>query len=149
MLAALPDQPVAHLSCHGTQDLRAPAWGRLALASGPLHVRDLWRPAGSPAALAVLSACETVRGGAALPDEALTLGTAFQLAGFRHVIGALWSISDALTVRLCADLYAGLAVPGGIAPDRAAVALHEAVRRLRAALPDRPDTWAGYAHLGP
>ncbi|MCO1597799.1 CHAT domain-containing protein [Micromonospora sp. RHAY321] len=149
VLAALPGQPVAHLSCHGTQDLRAPAWGRLALAGGPLHVRDLWRPAGSPAALAVLSACETVRGGAALPDEALTLGTAFQLAGFRHVIGALWSISDALTVRLCADLYAGLAVPGGIAPDRAAVALHQAVRRLRAVLPDRPDTWAGYAHLGP
>ncbi|SIN08810.1 CHAT domain-containing tetratricopeptide repeat protein [Micromonospora cremea] len=149
VLAALPDQPVAHLSCHGTQDLRAPAWGHLALASGPLHVRDLWRPAGRPGALAVLSACETVRGGAALPDEALTLGTAFQLAGFRHVIGALWSISDALTVRLCADLYAGLAVPGGIAPDRAAVALHRSVRRLRAALPDRPDTWAGYAHLGP
>ncbi|MET8351245.1 MULTISPECIES: CHAT domain-containing protein [unclassified Micromonospora] len=149
VLAALPAQPVAHLSCHGTQDLRAPAWGRLTLAGGSLHVRDLWRPAGSPAALAVLSACETVRGGAALPDEALTLGTAFQLAGFRHVIGALWSISDALTVRLCADLYAGLAVPGGIAPDRAAVALHQSVRQLRSALPDRPDTWAGYAHLGP
>ncbi|MBQ0903341.1 CHAT domain-containing protein [Micromonospora sp. U21] len=149
VLAALPDQPVVHLSCHGTQDLRAPAWGRLTLAGGPLHVRDLWRPAGRPGALAVLSACETVRGGAALPDEALTLGTAFQLAGFRHVIGALWSISDALTVRLCADLYAGLAVPGGIAPERAAVALHRSVRRLRAALPGRPDTWAGYAHLGP
>ncbi|MET8232525.1 CHAT domain-containing protein [Micromonospora sp. NPDC005298] len=149
VLAALPGQPVAHLSCHGTQDLRAPAWGRLALAGGALHVRDLWRPAANPAALAVLSACETVRGGAALPDEALTLGTAFQLAGFRHVIGALWSISDALTAQLCADVYDGLAVPGGIAPDRAATALHLAVRRLRAALPGLPDTWAGYAHLGP
>lgn len=113
VLAALPDQPVAHLSCHGTQDLRAPAWGRLELAGGALHVRDLWRPAGNPAALAVLSACETVRGGAALPDEALTLGTAFQLVGFRHVIGALWSISDTLTARLCKDLYDGLSVPGG------------------------------------
>ncbi|GAA2195396.1 CHAT domain-containing protein [Micromonospora lupini] len=149
VLAALPDQPVAHLCCHGTQDLRAPAWGRLELAGGALHVRDLWRPASNPAALAVLSACETVRGGAALPDEALTLGTAFQLVGFRHVIGALWSISDTLTVRLCKRLYDGLSVPGGIAPDRAAVALHAAVRHLREALPDNPDTWAGYAHLGP
>ncbi|WP_238425059.1 CHAT domain-containing protein [Micromonospora parastrephiae] len=149
VLAALPEQPVVHLSCHGTQDLHAPAWGRLALAGGALHVRDLWRPAGNPGALAVLSACETVRGGAALPDEALTLGTAFQLAGFRQVIGALWSISDALTVRLCADVYDGLAVPGGIAPDRAAAALHQAVRRLRATLPGLPDVWAGYAHLGP
>ncbi|MEV1110641.1 CHAT domain-containing protein [Micromonospora sp. NPDC049751] len=149
VLDALPEQPVAHLSCHGTQDLRFPTRGRLELAGGALSVRDLWRPVGRPAALAILSACETVRGGAALPDEALTLGTAFQLAGFRHVIGALWSISDALTVRLCVDLYDGLAVSGGIAPDRAAVALHAAVRRLRAALPDHPDTWAGYAHLGP
>ncbi|WP_433534839.1 CHAT domain-containing protein [Micromonospora sp. CA-249363] len=149
VLDALPEQPVAHLSCHGTQDLRFPTRGRLELAGGALSVRDLWRPAGRPAALAVLSACETVRGGAALPDEALTLGTAFQLAGFRHVIGALWSISDALTVRLCAELYDGLAVGAGIAPESAAVALHSAVRRLRAALPDHPDTWAGYAHLGP
>ncbi|MEV6811753.1 CHAT domain-containing protein [Micromonospora sp. NPDC051296] len=149
VLAALPDRPVAHLCCHGTQDLAAPARGRLALAGGPLHVRDLWRPAGASAALAVLSGCDTVRGGAALPDEALTLGTAFQLAGFRHVIGALWSISDAVTVQLCADLYAGLAVPGGIDPDRAASALHHAVRQLRAALPGLPELWASYVHIGP
>ncbi|WP_433529119.1 CHAT domain-containing protein [Micromonospora sp. CA-263727] len=149
VLAALPDRPVAHLCCHGTQDLAAPARGRLALAGGPLHVRDLWRPAGATAALAVLSACDTVRGGAALPDEALTLGTAFQLAGFRDVIGALWSVSDALTVQLCTELYAGLAVPGGIDPQRAAPALHHAVRQLRAALPGRPELWAGYVHIGP
>ncbi|MER7891059.1 CHAT domain-containing protein [Micromonospora sp. NPDC094482] len=149
VLAALPERPVAHLSCHGTQDLTAPTRGRLALAGGPLQVRDLWRPAGASAALAVLSACDTVRGGAALPDEALTLGTAFQLAGFRHVIGSLWSISDALTVQLCAELYAGLAVPGGIDPERAAPALHHAVRQLRAALPGLPELWAGYLHIGP
>ncbi|MFC0504574.1 CHAT domain-containing protein [Micromonospora costi] len=149
VLAALPERPVAHLSCHGSQDLAAPTRGRLALAGGPLHVRDLWRPAGGSAALAVLSACDTVRGGARLPDEALTLGTAFQLAGFRHVIGALWSISDALTVQLCAEFYAGLAVPGGIDPERAARALHRAVCQMRAALPGLPDLWAGYVHIGP
>ncbi|MBQ1025703.1 CHAT domain-containing protein [Micromonospora sp. C95] len=149
VLGALPGTSVVHLSCHGTQDLAAPARGRLALAGGPLHVRDLWRPAGTTAALAVLSACDTVRGGAALPDEALTLGTAFQLAGFRHVIGALWAISDTLTVQLCEDLYAALAVPGGLDPQRAASALHHAVRQVRAALPDLPELWAGYAHVGP
>ncbi|WBB50005.1 CHAT domain-containing protein [Verrucosispora sp. WMMA2044] len=149
VLDALPGTPVVHLSCHGTQDLAAPARGRLALAGGPLHVRDLWRPADTTAALAVLSACDTVRGGAALPDEALTLGTAFQLAGFRHVIGALWAISDTLTVQLCEDLYAALAVPGGLDPERAASALHHAVRQVRAALPDLPELWAGYVHVGP
>ncbi|MFF5216386.1 CHAT domain-containing protein [Micromonospora sp. NPDC000442] len=149
VLGALPGTPVVHLCCHGTQDLAAPARGRLALAGGPLHVRDLWRPAGTTAALAILSACDTVRGGAALPDEALTLGTAFQLAGFRHVIGALWAISDALTVQLCEDMYAALAVPGGLDPERAASALHHAVRQVRAALPDLPELWAGYAHIGP
>ncbi|MEU5564483.1 CHAT domain-containing protein [Micromonospora musae] len=149
VLAALPRQPVVHLCCHGTQRLDAPTEGRLVLSGGPLQVRDLWRPADTAAALAVLSACETVRGGAALADEALTLGTAFQLAGFRHVIGALWSISDALTAQLSAELYAGLAVPGGIDPERAAPALHHAVRRFRAALPGLPDLWAGYVHIGP
>ncbi|WP_147437400.1 CHAT domain-containing protein [Micromonospora musae] len=149
VLAALPRQPVVHLCCHGTQRLDAPTEGRLVLSGGPLQVRDLWRPAGTAAALAVLSACETVRGGAALADEALTLGTAFQLAGFRHVIGALWSISDALAAQLSAEFYARLAVPGGIDPERAAPALHHAVRRLRAVLPGRPDLWAGYVHIGP
>ncbi|NES39788.1 CHAT domain-containing protein [Micromonospora sp. PPF5-17] len=149
VVAELPGHPVVHLSCHGRQDLRDPLRGRLALTGGPLQVRDLWRAPAASAALAVLSACETVRGGAALPDEVLTLGTAFQLAGFRQVVGALWSISDQVTVQLCADLYAALAVPGGIDPDRAAVALHDAVRRLRAALPGRADLWAAYAHLGP
>ncbi|WP_331460974.1 CHAT domain-containing protein [Micromonospora tarapacensis] len=149
VLGALPGASVAHLCCHGTQDLAAPARGRLALAGGSLRVRDLWRPAGSTAALAVLSAGDTARGGARLPDEALTLGTAFQLAGFRHVIGALWSISDAMTVQLCVELYAGLALPGGIDPESAASALHHAVRQLRAALPGLPELWAGYAHLGP
>lgn len=150
VLAALAERPVAHLSCHGTQDLAAPARGRLALAGGPLHVRDVWglRRA-APAALAVLSACETVRGGAILPDEALTLGTAVQLAGYRHVIGALWSISDGLTADLCADVYDRLAVAGGIDPERAPVALHRALRPVRHALRDLPELWAGYVHLGP
>ncbi|WP_204003018.1 CHAT domain-containing protein [Micromonospora lutea] len=149
VLGALPGAALAHLCCHGTQDLAAPARGRLALAGGPLRVRDMWRPADTTAALAVLSACDTVRGGAALPDEALTLGTAFQLAGFRHVVGALWAISDALTAQLCEEFYARLAVPGGLDPQGAAYALHHAVRQLRAALPDLPELWAGYAHLGP
>ncbi|MFG2100383.1 CHAT domain-containing protein [Micromonospora echinaurantiaca] len=153
VLAALAGRPVAHLSCHGAQDLAAPALGRLALADGPLHVRDLWQlRATAPAGLAVLSACETVRGGAALPDETISLGTAFQLAGFRHVIGSLWSISDAVTARLCDRLYAGLAAPGGpgrIDPERAAVALHGAVRETRQALRDAPELWAAYAHVGP
>ncbi|GAA3752546.1 CHAT domain-containing protein [Micromonospora maritima] len=149
LLAALPGQPLVHLSCHGRQDLGDPLGGHLALSGGPLRVRDLWRPSAGAAALAVLSACETAQGGAALPDEVLTLGTAFQLAGFRQVVGALWPISDPVSVQLCADLYDALAVPGGVDPDRAAVALHHAVRGLRAALPGRADLWAAYAHLGP
>ncbi|MEV4540939.1 CHAT domain-containing protein [Micromonospora echinaurantiaca] len=153
VLAALAGRPVAHLSCHGAQDLAAPALGRLALADGPLHVRDLWQlRAAAPAGLAVLSACETVRGGAVLPDETISLGTAFQLAGFRHVIGSLWSISDAVTARLCDRLYAGLAAPGGpgrVDPERAAIALHAAVRETRHALREAPELWAAYAHVGP
>jgi hypothetical protein len=150
VLAALAGHPIVHFSCHGTQDLTVPALGRLALADGPLSVRDLWDLRGTgTAGLAVLSACETVRGGAALPDETISLGTAFQIAGFRHVIGSLWSISDSITATLCARLYDGILVPGGIDPARSAVALHEAVMEIRAALRDAPELWAAYAHFGP
>jgi hypothetical protein len=150
VLAALAEHPAVHFSCHGSQDLAVPALGRLALADGPLSVRDLWelRSTG-PAGLAVLSACETVRGGAALPDETISLGTAFQIAGFRNVIGSLWSIADSVTAVLCARLYDGLAVPDGIDPSRSAVALHAAVMEIRQALPDAPEFWAAYAHFGP
>ncbi|MDT3442655.1 CHAT domain-containing protein [Pseudofrankia sp. BMG5.37] len=69
-----------------------------------------------------LSACSTARTGPALLDEAIHLTLAFQLAGYRHVVGMLWSVSDDGSVSLVDDVYAAVKSIGG-----------DAVRAVRAA----------------
>lgn len=51
--------------------------------------------------LAYLSACGTGQGqDDSYLDESIHLINAFQIAGFRHVIGALWGVEDKLCVRM-------------------------------------------------
>ncbi|KAM3533265.1 hypothetical protein MY4038_003490 [Beauveria bassiana] len=40
------------------------------------------------------SKCGAALSGIVLPDEAINLASAFQLAGFRHVVGTLWEVRD-------------------------------------------------------
>jgi CHAT domain-containing protein len=96
--------------------------------------------------LAFLSACETSRGGIELVDEAITVAAAFQLAGYRHVIGTLWSISDELAPDVARHVYQALTHDGttGLDPGGTAAALDSAIHANREApLLD----WAPYIHL--
>jgi len=43
-----------------------------------------------PGVLAYLSACSTAVTGPELADESVHIVSAFQLAGYQHVIGTLW-----------------------------------------------------------
>ncbi|MGW4796301.1 CHAT domain-containing protein, partial [Nonomuraea sp. NPDC004297] len=143
----LPLHPVAHLACHGVSDLADPASSRLLLhdhAERPLTVAALSRLRIAGARLAFLSACSTTAGGDRLPDEAMHITTAFQLAGFQQVIGTLWPVNDTIAARVAEGVYAGLG--GGV--ERAADALRDAIRGLRDAYPDQPALWAGYVHAG-
>lgn len=79
-----------------------------------------------------------------LVDEAIHLSSAFQLAGFRHVVSTLWEIDDVVAVRLADDFYAGLRGDAG----SSARALHDAVRALRDKRPRLPSLWASYLHAG-
>ena len=78
-----------------------------------------------------------------LPDRAATLGltneaqhlvTAFGLAGYSHVIGTLWKVSDSAAFSLAKRVYATLAPPGvwplqaGLAADALHAAVHEGLR---------------------
>ncbi|MFC0844258.1 CHAT domain-containing protein [Streptomyces noboritoensis] len=83
-----------------------------------------------------------------LADEFVNLATAFQLAGFRSVVATLWPVYDSHASDLARLFYATLGSPSDLTPDRAARALHEAVRHLRDRMPDRPDTWAAHLHSG-
>lgn len=141
----------AHFACHGRQDISDPSAGHLRLYDGRLTVREIGQLRLAGTELAFLSACETFRGGPQLADEAITLATAFRLAGYRHVVGTLWTIADELAPDVADGVYDALRLADGLAlaADQTAEALDGAVRNLRAAHPQAPWLWAPYVHIGP
>ncbi|MFD7874152.1 CHAT domain-containing protein [Streptomyces sp. NPDC059766] len=150
VLGVLPTSHVVHFACHASQDLVNPSHGHLRLYDGALDVLEFARLRLGTAELAYLSACQTATGGIALADEAVHLASAFQLAGYRQVIGTLWPIQDAVAADIATDVYTQLRQDGGgVATRQAAAALHGAIRRARAAHPEEPHLWASHIHLGP
>ncbi|KAI8716273.1 CHAT domain-containing protein [Fusarium sp. LHS14.1] len=81
--------------------------------------------------LAYLSACGTTQNQHDKSiDENVHLTSAFGLAGFRHVIGTLWAVEDALCVRMAGLTYKFLKTHG-MGDDNVSRALHFATRELR------------------
>jgi hypothetical protein len=147
--SALPGAAWAHFACHGHSDPVSPSASRLLLHDHerrPLAVTDVTRLRMEHAELAFLSACTTARPGDLLADEAIHLASAFQLAGYRHVIGTLWPILDRHAVKLADDVYKVLAATG--TATASASALHNVTRRLRDRWPPIPSIWASYIHVG-
>jgi CHAT domain-containing protein len=144
----LPKHCWMHFAGHAAQDLNDPASGQLALSDGALTVRAIMARRLEAASFAYLAACETARGGMALADEAITLVTALQIAGFRHVVGTLWPVPDPVAARFTRAFYA--AKPGA-PPDAAdaAAAVHAATIKLRERYASDPRAWAGFVHSGP
>ncbi|HEY8985848.1 MAG TPA: CHAT domain-containing protein [Streptomyces sp.] len=150
ILDRLPGCSWFHFAGHAEQ--RPPNRGGAAL-----HCWDADTPDGAPlttadiaelhcenAELAVLSACETALGDPGLADEAAHVAGALQTAGFRHVIAALWPLSDTRAPQATDRLYDVLTSGGS-----PATAAHEALVLLRTARPDAPVLWAPYVHVGP
>ncbi|MEU3249874.1 CHAT domain-containing protein [Streptomyces sp. NPDC006997] len=161
VLARLTDCAFAHFVCHGHTHPKDPSRSMLLLhdhEADPFTVGGLASVALDGAQLAYLSACGTA--GADVTDaidEAIHLTSAFQLAGFPHVIGTLWEIDDQIAVTVARTFYEGLRTDdGALDPARAATALHHAVRAVRDGtdMPgdyDRtraPFLWAAYLHAG-
>ena len=152
VLAALPGHHVAHFACHGYADWNDPASSRLILRdhhTTPLTVADVGA-LHLNGGLAYLSACDTTITSPHLADEAVHITGAFHLAGYQHVVGTLWSISDAMAHDITEDFYDDLTAGGTTPPQtsRSAQALHHAVRRLRARYPQAPTLWAAHTHTG-
>ena len=137
-----------HLACHGEQNLADPSHGAVLLHDGPLTVTDFGaqRFRGD---FAYLSGCKTAVGGIDLLDEAITLAAALHFTGYRHVIATLWSVWDTEAAAVAEKVYEAVVRDGVLHADRAAEALHHAVRALRAACPGRPSAWTPFAHTGP
>ena len=153
VLTQLPECSIVHFACHGASDPVDPSRSLLLLHdndSAPLTVASLAPVNLDQAQLAYLSACSTASTPAIeLTDEAIHLTTAFQLAGFPHVIGTLWEINDELAVDVAGAFYSALrAGPHILDFSRAAWSLHQAVRALRDKYPSAPSLWAAYLHTG-
>lgn len=100
ILSHLPACTLFHFAGHATADEADPSRSFLALEDwdvdrltvADLRDLNLWQNAPF---LAYLSACNTsqIKDGS-LFDENVHLVSAFQLAGFRHVVGTLWEVQD-------------------------------------------------------
>lgn len=146
MQQALPEAEVAHFSCHGGANWSDPENSGLVMANDEiLTIKDLFELHLAGARLATLSACETGIPGTKLPDEMVSLPSAFIRAGFAGAIGSLWIVPDKSTAQLMTSFYQ-LWREKCMAP---AQALVEAQRELRAQEKFRhPFYWAAFYMTG-
>jgi hypothetical protein len=93
--------------------------------------------------------CQSATGSTFLPNESVHISAGLQFAGFRSVVGTMWSIADIdgpfVSKRFYERLYAnGTSLPHA---EDTALALHVAVRQLRdnsVAL----ERWVPFIHIG-
>ncbi|MGW6310275.1 CHAT domain-containing protein, partial [Streptomyces niveus] len=150
--ARLRDHAHAHFACHAVSDPLRPSAGRLVLHGPPdasPTIRDLARLRLPGARLAYLSACDTMRISAELADESVHIASAFQMAGFPHVVGSLWQVDDTVGTRIARRVYEQLDTGAALSTEATARALHRAVIEVRADYPRTPSLWACQIHAGP
>lgn len=135
-----------HFIGHSGQNLRQPDRAKLFLMDGELTMLDISGLGLSEAELAYLSSCEGAAPIMTLPDEAIHLASALQLAGYRGVIASLWTVRDNVAPDIASRVYTRLTRTGDIDTGAAAEALHHALLAFRATHP--PLVWAGYCHTG-
>jgi CHAT domain-containing protein/tetratricopeptide (TPR) repeat protein len=96
--------------------------------------------------LVVLSACETGLGKIEEGEGVYGLRRAFQMAGARTVISALWPVSDKATVGMMTRLYETR--ERSIPETMRRVQLDEINDLRGSGQPDHPYTWAGFMAMG-
>ncbi|MCE0447793.1 CHAT domain-containing protein [Streptomyces tricolor] len=152
---ALRAAAVVHFACHADSDAEDAAAGRLLLADGgPVYVGEIAELHLESAELAYLSACGTARGSASSPASLSTRSSIWprssRWAGYTQSVATLWEVGDAFAAKRRRRLPPGSWPPAPHSPPLlpAALALHDTVRALRAADPERPWTWSALVHAG-
>jgi CHAT domain-containing protein len=157
VLDAMPGKPIVHFACHGYLSARLPSSSGLVLKNCTgteiLPVSSIERISIPHAEIAYLSACSTAE--LALGkhiDEAINLVNCFQMLGFRHVVGTIWSASDESAGRVASAFYTNILKSSNQEYGRlnAAQALHEAIMEYAAECKDGdgPLHWGPYVHVG-
>ncbi|KAJ7466076.1 CHAT domain-containing protein [Mycena latifolia] len=138
----------AHFACHGVQDILNPTNSALLLAENSrLTLSRIIQLSLPDTDLAFLSACQTATGSTSLEDESVHLTAGMLLAGYRGVIGTMWSIKDNDAPKVAGDVYAHLFKTSPPDSKKAAEALHLAVGELRES--DRAGGIESFAHWVP
>ncbi|MER6038341.1 CHAT domain-containing protein [Streptomyces sp. NPDC001835] len=100
--------------------------------------------------LAYLSACDTAGGDIDDDGAGWTIAASFQSAGYRHVIGTLGNVEEQTAMLVATSFYRLLLTsPQRLSPERAARALHGAVRDVGARGPLALLRATAMVHLGP
>ncbi|KAF6760951.1 CHAT domain-containing protein [Ephemerocybe angulata] len=156
----MQDFSSVHLACHASQKADNPLQSRFFLHNGSLDLATVLQWQLKNADLAFLSACETSTGEEKLPDEAVHLAAGMLAAGYRRVVGTMWSIGDRVAQEVANDFYEYLWRHKGDGSDGrfdgslSAYALHHAIQqlRLRQDSADKSEqsllTWIPYVHFG-
>jgi len=151
---------IVHFACHGSSDTANPMASHLLLQKedgnkksvDKLTVLALLDASIKPHAwIAYLSACSTAEVKTQqLADESLHLTSAFQMAGYAHVIGSLRPADDQICIEVARHFYSFLVNNEDSIDQNRTVpeALNCAVRQLAKENPNRPDLWAPFIHLG-
>ncbi|KAF3232311.1 hypothetical protein TWF192_010074 [Orbilia oligospora] len=132
---------IYHFAGHGKSDPLDPSKSALLVSDweeNSLTVEQLigldFRKTSRPPWLAYLSACSTSDSNIKkLHGESINLATACQLAGFQHVVGTLWEVSDRESVNVAKDFYHTIDVGGVVDDWKVSLGVHKATRRLRGA----------------
>ena len=125
-----------HLACHGMPNRKQPFESSFAMRDGSLTIRDIIRSRMHNPEFAFLSACHTTVGDESSHDEAIHLAAAMQFAGFRSVIGSMWSVDDEVARQIVSAFYGNLVDGSGrLDCTRAAVAFHKALKTCRKKIP--------------
>jgi CHAT domain-containing protein len=140
-----------HFACHGVQDISNPTRSALLLAQhARLTLSNISKLSLPHAELAYLSACQTATGTEDLSEEAVHLTAGMLLAGYRGVIGTMWSIIDQDAPQVADVVYAQLFKEQHPDATQAAFALHEAVKKLCNESKEKKSffSWVPYIHVG-
>ncbi|TDL23350.1 hypothetical protein BD410DRAFT_858815 [Rickenella mellea] len=100
------------------------------------------------AEFAFLSACQTAKGDGRRPEEAIHLAAGMLVAGYKGVIGTMWSIRDNDAPFVAEKVYGQLlkgGQPSGVHP---AVALHGAIQELRKRNGPNFSSWVPFIYMG-
>ena len=112
VLQVLPSYPIAHFACHGVSEMN-PAESHLLLLGertlaevDKLRVKDIAALKLPLGRLAYLSAGSTVESTSSdLVDEVTHIASSFHIAGFIHVIGALWPSNHQACQQMEVDFF--------------------------------------------